>query len=125
MMGRPWAPKDDRQALAVIDAMKSHQMHVMGFARTFMDFYGGFGLMLGVNLLAESVLLWMVADLVPKEPTQARRIAGVFFLMNVIITALAGVYLFTAPLVMSAAVTVCLGVAVLAPSRTVVNQLAE
>ncbi len=117
MMGRPWAPVNDPQTVAVMDAMKSHSMHVMGFDRTFMDFYGGFGLMLGVNLLASAVILWMLADLVPHEPTRARRIAAVFFVMNSIITALAGVYLFTAPLVMSAAVTVCLGVAVLAPSR--------
>ncbi len=119
MMGRPWTPANDPQAVAVVDAMKSHLMHVMGFDRTFMDFYGGFGLMLGVNLLAEAVLLWMLADLVPHQPTRARRIAAVFFVMNIIITALAGVYLFAAPLVMSAAVTVCLGVAVLAPSRSV------
>ncbi len=119
MMGRPWTPANDPQAAAVVDAMKSHSMHVMGFDRTFMDFYGGFGLIVGVNLLGEAVLLWMLADLVPHEPTRARRIAAVFFLMNLIVTALAGGYLFTAPLVLSAAVTVCLGVAVLAPARGV------
>jgi hypothetical protein len=88
-------------------------MHVMGFERTFMDFYSGFGLMIGVNLLAEAVLLWLLADVLASDPTRARRLAVVFFLMNVAATALAGIYLFTAPLVLSGAVTVCLGAAIL------------
>jgi hypothetical protein len=117
MLGRPWTPANDLGAKVVVAAMKSHSMHVMGFDRTMMDFYDGFGLMLGVNLLAQAVILWLVADLVTSEPTRARRIAAVFLVMNVAVTALAAVYLFTAPLVFSAAVTLCLAAAVLAPSR--------
>lgn len=117
LLGRPWTPSHDVLAQAVVVAMKSHQMHVMGFDRTFMDFYGGFGLILGVNLLAEAVLLWMLADLAGSDPIRARRMAAVFFLMNVAATALAGLYLFTAPLVLSAAVSLCLGAAVFSPSR--------
>jgi hypothetical protein len=97
--------------------MKSHSMQVMGFDRTMMDFYGGFGLIVGVNLLAEAVLLWLVAELVSSDATRARRIAAVFLVMNAAVTALAAAYLFTAPLVLSAAVTLCLGAAVLAPAR--------
>src|SRR5215470_16059136 len=104
MMGRPWTPANDPLANAVVAAMKSHTMHVMGFDRTFMDFYGGFGLILGVNLLAGGVILWMLADLVSTEPIRTRRIAVVFLVMNLVITAISGIYLFTAPLVLSGAV---------------------
>jgi hypothetical protein len=117
MMGKPWAPTNDPLSFAVVTAMKSHQMHVMGFDRTFMDFYVGFGLMLGTSLLAQAVILWLVADLVPEQPTRARRIAAVFFVMNLILTVLSAIYLFAAPIVLTAAVTACLGIAVLAPSR--------
>ena len=117
LMGRPWTPANDPQAAVIVDAMKSHRMHVMGFDRTFMDFYGGFGLILGVNLLAQAVLLWLLADLVTTEPVRARRLTAVFFVMSAVITALSGAYLFTAPLVFSGAVTLCLGAAVLAPTR--------
>lgn len=117
LLGRPWTPANDLQAQVIVLAMRSHSMHVMGFDRTMMDFYGGFGLILGVNMLAAAVLLWLVAELVGSDPTRARHITVVFFLMNLATTALAGAYLFTAPLVLSAAVTVCLGAAILAPAR--------
>jgi len=117
MMGRPWTPSNDLGAKVVVAGMKAHSMHVMGFDRTMMDFYSGFGLILGVNLLAEAVILWLLADLTTSDPTRARRIAGVLLVMNVAATALAAVYLFTAPLVLSAAVTLCLAAAVLAPPR--------
>jgi len=117
MMGRPWTPTNDPLAQAVVYAMKAHPIHVMGFDRTLMDFYQGFGLISGVNLLAEAVLLWLVADLVGPEPTRARGITAVFFVMNLINTVLAGLYLFTAPLVLSAAVTLCLGAALVAPAK--------
>jgi hypothetical protein len=117
MMGRPWTPAHDLGAQVVVAAMKAHSMHVMGFDRTMMDFYSGFGLICGVNLLAQAVLLWLLADLAGSDPTRARRMAGVFFVLNAAITALAAAYLFTAPLVLSAAVTLCLGAAVLPPPR--------
>ena len=117
LMGRPWTPANDVGAQVVAAAMKAHSMHVMGFDRTMMDFYSGFGLTLGVNLLAEGLILWLLADLSGSDPTRARRIAGVLLVMNVAVTALAAAYLFTAPLVLSAAVTLCLGAAVMASSR--------
>lgn len=117
LLGRPWTPANDLGAKVVVAAMQAHSMHIMGFDRTMMDFYSGFGLILGVNLLAEAVILWLLADLVSSDPTRARRIAGVLLLMNVAVTALAAAYLFTVPLAFSAAVTLCLGAAVLAPQR--------
>ncbi len=117
MLGRPWTPANDLGAKLVVAAMESHSMHVMGFDRTMMDFYSGFGLILGVNLLAEAVVLWLLGDLARSDPTRARHIAVVLLVMNLAVTVLAGAYLFTAPLVLSAAVTLCLGAAVLAPPR--------
>jgi low temperature requirement protein LtrA len=119
LVGRPWTPSKDPLAAAVVVAMKSHQMDVMGFNRTFMDFYLGFGLMLGVFLLAQGVLLWMLADLANSDPVRARRMVAVFLIINLLQTALAAAYLFTVPLVMSAAVTLCLGVAIAIPAPSV------
>ena len=114
-IGRPWIPvKDDPLASAVVVAMKAHQMHVMGFDRTFMDFYVGFGWMLSVYLFLQAVLLWMVAGLVRSEPGQARAMTAVFLAANLALTVIAGAYLFTAPLILTAAVTLCLGGAVAA-----------
>ena len=53
-MGRPWVPSGDPLTLAVTTAMKSHQMHVMGFERTMMDFYVGFGMTITAHLLLQA-----------------------------------------------------------------------
>jgi hypothetical protein len=116
MIGKPWTPSKDPQAATVAAAMSSHRMHVMGFDRTFMDFYVGFGLMLGVYLLAQAALLWMLAGLSSIEPARARQMAAVFFITNVGQTILSGAYLFTLPLVLSGIVALCLGAAVVIPS---------
>ena len=112
LMGRPWTPTNDPLALVVVGAMQAHSMHVMGFDRTFMDFYVGFGTMLDVALFVQAALLWIAAALVAVDRVQARRMTAVFLLANVAQTILAAVYLFTAPLVMSLVVTLCLGAAV-------------
>jgi hypothetical protein len=115
MMGKPWTPaKDDPLAAAVVVAMKAHEMHVMGFDRTFMDFYVGFGLMLGIYLLAQAVLLWMLAGLENSAEARARGMTVVFFAANLALTILAAGYLFTLPLILTGAVTLCLGAAVAA-----------
>lgn len=118
LFGRPWTPANDLGAKVVVAAMNAHSMHVMGFNRTMMDFYSGFGLIIGVNLLAEAAVLWLVADLAISDATRARRMAAVLLAMNVAVTVLAATYLFTAPLVLSAAVTLCLGAAVLTRPRS-------
>ena len=115
MIGRPWTPaKDDPLAAAVVVAMRAHEMHVMGFDRSFMDFYVGFGCMLGIYLLAQAVLLWMLAGLADSAQTRARGMIAVFFAANLALTVLAGIYLFTIPLIFTGAVTLCLGAAVTA-----------
>ena len=118
MIGKPWTPSKDPQAGTVVEAMASHRMHVMGFDRSFMDFYVGFGLMLGVYLLAQAALLWMIAGLASSEPVRARQMGAVLLIANVAQTILGGVYLFTLPMVLSGAVTLCLGAAVVILSST-------
>jgi hypothetical protein len=116
-IGSPWTPASDPLTVAVVAAMKSHRMHVMGFDRTFMDFYRGFGWTLSVDMFAQAVLLWMLTNFAQQDPLRARQVAVVFFVANAVQTVLAGVFLFTAPLVLSALIALCLGVAIIIPAR--------
>jgi hypothetical protein len=117
MLGRPWTPSRDPQTAAVIEAMKSSHVHIMGFDRSYMDFYVGFGLVLGVYVVAQAALLLVLAGFDSTEPARARPIIAIFFITNVAITVLDGAYLFTLPLVMSGAVALCLGLAVATARR--------
>jgi hypothetical protein len=114
-LGKPWIPAKDPLTAAVTAAMQSHRVHVMGFDRTLMEFYVGFGLIIGVNLFLQALLLWMTADLAAREPGRARAIATVFFFANIAGTVVAAVYLFTVPLVLSAMTALLLGIGVLMP----------
>jgi hypothetical protein len=118
MLGKPWTPTYDPQAVAVVETMKSHRVRITGFDRTFMDFYLGFGWMVGIYLLGQAVLLWMLVGFASSEPARVRRIVAVFFIVNVVQTIIAAEYLFTVPLVMSGMVALCLGAAVVIPSGT-------
>ena len=104
-------PGHDVLSAGVVAAMKAREMHVMGFDRSYFDFYVGFGMALGVFLGAQAVLLWLLAGFATGEPARARPAIAVFFAANLAITVLNAIYLFTAPLVMTGIVALCLGVA--------------
>jgi hypothetical protein len=113
-LGRPWTPRLDAQGAAVVDAMQSYHMNVMGSERTYFDFYLGFGWIVGVYLLAQTVLLWFLAGFGATEAARARPFVAVFFVANLLITGLDSRFLFAVPLIMSAVITLCLGWAWLA-----------
>lgn len=114
-VGRPWTPGHDVLSAGVVAAMKAHEMHVMGFDRSYFDFYVGFGMALGIFLAGQAVLLWLLAGFSTTDPARARPVVAVFFAANLAITVMNALYLFTAPLVMTGAVALCLGVALLVP----------
>lgn len=115
LIARPWTPGHDALSIGVVAAMKAHEMNVMGFERSYFDFYVGFGLDLAIFLGAQAILLWLLAGLASTEPGRARPAIAVFFAANLAITGIGAIYLFTAPLVMTLAVVLALGIALLLP----------
>jgi hypothetical protein len=113
LLGKPWLPAKDPLTIAVKAAMESHHIHVMGFDRTVMDFYVGFGVTIGINLLMQAFLLWITADLARRDPARARAMTLVFFIANAAVTVISGVYLFLLPVLFAAIVTLFLGIAAL------------
>ena len=115
LVARPWTPGHDIVSIGVVAAMKAHEMNVMGFERSYFDFYVGFGIDLAIFLGAQAILLWLLAAFASTEPGRARPAIAVFFTANLAITAISAVYLFTAPLVMTGLVVVSLGIGMLLP----------
>jgi hypothetical protein len=104
-----WSPQGEN---AVLGAMRSVQFQVSGFTRTFWDFYVGFGFVLSVYLLAQAVLLWQLASWVKVDPVRTQSIVLVFFATAIATIILDWMFFFTAPIVLSVAIAVCLGLAV-------------
>ena len=91
--------------------MKSLHFGVMGFTRSYWDFYVGFGLIISVLLLLVAVMLWQLASDAKTEPRRTTPFIGVLLAAFTAIAILDGVYFFTAPLVLSVAIVVCLALA--------------
>jgi len=105
----------DPEEAAVFMAMQAYPFNVMGFRRTHWDFYRGFSLLFSVALLMLALLLWQIGGMAKSDAARVRPLIATLFLGYLGFTLLCGIYFFTAPAVVSAAVTICLALAVAAP----------
>ena len=90
--------------------MRSTHFYIMGFSRTYWDFYVGFGLFVSVFLLLAVVLAWQLGRLPPESLALMRGTAWAFALCFAAITVLSWKYFFIIPIVFSIVTTLCLTV---------------
>jgi hypothetical protein len=109
--GFPWTPSPGGQRDAVVQLMQSFQFDVFGSNRSYWDFFQGFGLTLSVFQLLESVVLWLLAGLASAAPERARPFVLVFFVASIAQLLLVLRFFFLPPIVLSAGLTICLGLA--------------
>jgi hypothetical protein len=91
-----------------LGSIQSTHFSVMGFSRTYWDFYVGFGLFVSVFLLLAVVLAWQLGGLPPATLALMRGTAWTFALCFAAITVLSWKYFFIIPIVFSAVITLCL-----------------
>jgi hypothetical protein len=106
--GFPWS---DPEWKVDIGAMRSTHFYIMGFSRTYWDFYVGFGLFVSVFLLLAVVLAWQLGRLPPESLALMRGTAWTFALCFAAITVLSWKYFFVIPIVFSSVTTLCLTMA--------------
>ena len=97
---------------AVIATMQGYRVPVMGFLRTYWEFYRGFSISISVLLAALAVIAWQVGSLSRRNPGQALPFAITVLIACIAQAIVCFVYFFTAPMVMSSAAVVCAGVGV-------------
>lgn len=120
--GIPWTPDTGPEAVPVIEAMKGHGFDVIGSMRTYWDFYFGFGVAISLFLLLLAVVLWQLGSLSKSDALRVRPIVASFFLAFFVNTVLTWKYFFAIPVVMSAAISVCLALAFITAGRGRVSQ---
>jgi hypothetical protein len=96
---------------AVFMAMQAYPFSIMGFRRTHWDFYRGFSLLFSVALLLLAVLIWQLGAVAKSDPARARPFIATLLAGYLGFTVLCGIYFFTAPAALSAAVAICLALA--------------
>src|SRR5216684_2543849 len=100
--GFPWS---DPQWGVDLGSVQSTHFYIMGFSRTYWDFYVGFGLFVSVFLLLAVVLAWQLGGLPPESLTLMRGISWAFALCFAAITVLSWKYFFILPIVFSIVTT--------------------
>ncbi|SPE42655.1 conserved membrane hypothetical protein [Candidatus Sulfotelmatobacter sp. SbA7] len=103
--GFPWS---DPAWAVDLGPMRSTHFSIMGFSRTYWDFYVGFGLLLSVYVLLAVVFAWHLGGLPPETLARMRGTAWTFALCFAAITVLSWKYLFTVPIIFATVITLCL-----------------
>lgn len=96
---------------ALLASMRSIHFDVLGFNRSYWDFFVAAGFSVGVLYLFAAVLAWQLARLPGATLALMRGTTWAFALSFAVITILSWRYLFLIPIAFSVAIAVCLTVA--------------
>ena len=106
-VGTLHAITNDPQEAAVLNTMKGFRVPVMGFHRTYWEFYRGFSVSITFLLATLMVIAWQLATLSRRDPRSAFPIAVTVLLACVAQAIVAVVYFFTAPIITSVLAVIC------------------
>lgn len=112
-------PKVTRGAAeaATFAAMQRFRFPVMGYERTYWDFYRGFALTISVLLAAMAVVAWQLATIAERDPRRALPMAVTLAVACAAQLAISRAFFFGAPIVMSLAAVVIATVVVVLLAR--------
>ena len=104
-LGYPWS---DPAWGVDLRAMQTSRFNILGFSRTYWDFYVGHGLFVSAFLLLAAMLVWQLGSLPAKTLRLLRGMAWALALCFAALAVLSWMYFFTIPIVFTGLITVCL-----------------
>lgn len=113
--GYPWS---DPKWGVDLGAIQSSHFKVLGFTRTYWNFYVGFGLIISIFMLLAAILAWQLSNLPAETLRLMRSSAWALPVCFAALTVLNWMYFFTIPIVFSGVITVCLVVAAWRSGKT-------
>ena len=102
---------------ALLSSMRSIHFDVLGFNRTYWDFFLAAGFSVGVLYLFAAILAWQLGRLPAATLATMRGTAWAFALCFAAITVVSWRYLFIIPIAFSSVITLCLAAAALLSAR--------
>jgi hypothetical protein len=105
---KKWSPMGEND---VLKAMTAVRFDAMGVRRSYLDFFMGFGWLLSVLMLMQTVLLWQLASLADPDPARARPMIAVFALATLASGVIAWRFIFWIPALFSAVLALVLAAA--------------
>jgi len=102
---KKWSPMGDND---VLKAMTAVRFNTMSVNRSYLDFFMGFGWLLSVVMLMQTVLLWQMASLANTNVAQVRPMILAFALATLAFGVIAWRFLFPMPALFSSALLIAL-----------------
>jgi hypothetical protein len=96
---------------AVRDTMRAFRLSLMGIERSYWDFYLGSGWAITALAFTLAAIMWWLGPIARQLPIAARPVILALAAGFAAITLISALYFVTAPIVIAAAITVCLGMA--------------
>jgi hypothetical protein len=96
----------------VFDAMQSFRFPVMGFERSYWDFYRGFALTISVTMVVMAAVSWQLAGIAQRSPREALPMAVTLLVGCVGLLVVSWMFFFAPPVVFSAVAVACASMAV-------------
>ena len=103
---------------ALLNSIRSIHFDVLGFNRSYWDFFVAAGYCVGIFYLFAAILAWQLGGLPPVELVGMRGTAWAFALSFAAITVVSWRYLFIIPIAFSALITLCLTAAAWLSARS-------
>ena len=101
------SPPPNEAARVVVETMQRAHFPIMGFERSYWDFYRGMGFFLSVFLATIGVLAWQLGALSRRSPGDALPLTFTLEAVCVVTVLFSWTYFFTAPIVTSLLALVC------------------
>ncbi len=112
-----FSPPTAGAAAAALETMRRTRFPVMGFERTYWEFYRGFGLFVSIEFGLVAVMAYQLSLMSRRNPGEAAPLVFTLHIACVASAILSWMFFFTAPIVTSLAAVVCSTAALLAVKR--------
>jgi hypothetical protein len=99
-------------AAVALEAMKANQFLLMGYMRSYWEFYRGMGLAVTIFLMAEAVVFWQLGSLARTDARPLRPVVAMFLVAYAVLAVNSYTYFFLAPVIVEILIAACLGMAI-------------
>jgi hypothetical protein len=99
-------------AAVAVEAMKANQFLLMGYMRSYWEFYRGMGLAVTIFLMAEAVVFWQLGSLARTDARPLRPVVATFLVAYAVLAVNSYTYFFLAPVIVEILIAACLGMAI-------------
>jgi hypothetical protein len=106
-------PSHGPEEVALQSAMRAFRVVEMGVERSYWDFYHGSAWAITALVLATAAAMWFTASFAPRVPREVRPLIVTMAAAYAAVTVISSIYFVTAPIVVSALITLCLCAAAL------------